>query len=150
MHSLRCDQPTVPPSAELDGASHFAFRCIDLSTEPAQIAPLDRCGCLSSELTSSGRSISSNDPETCAQEGRYEIVGYVGSATQEKVGVLRLEQTNRGVLDIDQSIPGISHISASGLITQLGVHPYGDFLYLVHGDEGVSPCFLIIELSAQM
>lgn len=133
---LGCDQAATPPNAQLNGASHLAFRCLDLTKTPAQSAPLDQCGCLETTIDSSGRTLSQLDPSSCQVNDGFEVVGYVGSATQEKIGVLRLDQNTRGVLDLDPTIPGVSHFYASDFITDLGVHPYGDFFFIIHGING--------------
>ena len=132
-----CDQTATPPNAQLGGASLLQFRCVDLSSDDIKVAPLAQCGCLSSELSGDGqRSLSSTTKEECTSDNNFELVGYLGSPTLDKVAVMHLGNGPRAILDQSKSIPGISHYHSDGLINELLVHPYGDFMFTINYNEG--------------
>ena len=133
-----CDQTAIPPNANVTGASKLAFRCIDLSTDEARVAPLESCGCLESELnTNGGRELNTLNRDDCQKNTLFEIVGYLGSPAQQKIAVMRLDHGPRAILDQSESIPGITHFNAGDLISELFVHPYGDFMFTLNYTTGV-------------
>ncbi len=133
-----CDQTSIPPNADLSGAAHLEFRCLDLNETPARVAPLESCGCLRSSLSTEGeRDLSALSREECLADNSYEVIGYLGSPTQQKIGVLHLDNGPRAILDQSEGIPGISHMNADDLISELMVHPYGDYLFTLNYTTGV-------------
>lgn len=140
---MGCDQSVIPPNANLLGMEQLAFHCVDLSQTPVKTAPLDRCGCLETSLDEMGaRRLTETESAGCEGQtagvnlSRYQLLGYVGSVTQDKVGVFDTNAQFKVILDQDVSIPGISHFASTGLISGLGAHPYGDFIFIIHGDRG--------------
>ena len=132
-----CDQTAIPPNAELGGASLLQFRCVNLSSETIEVAPLAQCGCLTSELSDEGqRSLNQVAAEECQNENVFELVGYLGSPTLSKVAIMHLGNGPRAILDQSTSIPGISHYHSDNLINELLVHPYGDFMFTVNYHDG--------------
>ena len=92
-----CDQTALPPNAELAGASCYNFG-VNLSSDTIEYAPLAQCGCLSSELNEQGqRSLSQVPQEQCQTNNDFELVGYLGSPTLDKVAIMHLGNGPRAI-----------------------------------------------------
>ena len=50
---------------------------------------------------------------------------------------MRLDNGPRAILDQSEGIPGISHFDAGDLVSELYVHPYGDYLLSLNYTTGV-------------
>lgn len=138
LYIIACD--TSPPSstARLAGANHLVFRCLEGEGEALQTYPLERCGCLETSLDTTGqRSLTALDRESCLQSGdQAKLIAYLASETQGRIATLDLG-TSHQILDIDPTIPGVTHVGVDGLISTIQMHPYGDFLILLQGSQGV-------------
>jgi hypothetical protein len=134
-----CDQTALPPNANVSGASLLQFRCVDLTDkEQIRVAPLEQCGCLTSELTEEGqRQVSYIGRERCVEDNPFQVVGYLGSPALQKIAVMHLDKGPRAILDQNKGIPGISHYNADDLLSELLVHPYGDFMFTINYTEGI-------------
>lgn len=132
-----CDTPEVLISKELVGASHVAFRCVDLN-DTTQGVPLDRCGCIQTQLSSDlTRSIEILDRDSCIERQKgTKLLAYFASAVTSEVALIDMDDTQRRVVNLDTTIPEVTMIRSDGLISDLLVHPYGDFTLVLLGMEG--------------
>ena len=70
-------------------------------------------------------------------EARDGVVrGYVGSSQRGELSVLELEGGSREVLDIDESIPGITAIYTGDVVSAVDTHSHGLFTFAVLSSSG--------------
>jgi len=134
-----CNATPTPPTAALAGASDVVFRCVEGPEGALRPLPLDSCGCLEAPLgADGGRALTRLSAEECAaRHPDARLVAYLASETQGKVAVARLEGGARQILDVDGTIPGVTHFTAGGLLAGVAMHPYGDLLIAARGAEGL-------------
>jgi hypothetical protein len=70
------------------------------------------------------------------QATTQEVVGYLASATEPYVALMSLQPNQRQLLDLDDSIPGTSLLYTQTIVSDLHVHPYGDFVIALQGSQG--------------
>jgi hypothetical protein len=137
--SIGCDSANTGLGGRFEGPSHLQFRCVEVADGVLRGRPLDSCGCIESTLDDSGaRVVTRLSGEDCRQQqSQAKVVGYVASASQEQVGVINITKGSRAFNDLDRTIPGLTPLGLDGLITDIGVHPYGDFMMIVLGPQGL-------------
>ena len=137
--SIGCDSSNTGLGDRFKGPSHLQFRCIEVTDGALRGRPLDSCGCVESSLDESGvRTVRRLSSEDCRQQqSQAKVIGYVASASQEQVGVINITKGSRAFNDLDRTIPGLTPLGLDGLITDIGVHPYGDFMMIVLGPQGL-------------
>ncbi len=136
---LACNTTPTPLTANLAGASDIVFRCVEGEEGALRSLPLDSCGCLEAPLgAQGGRALRRLSAEECAaRHPDARLIAYISSDTQGKVAVARLEAGSRQILDVDGSIPGVTHFTTGGLLSGVAMHPYGDMLIAARGSEGL-------------
>lgn len=151
-----CEVDTPPAPASITGAEFIAFRCVPRTeAELADIrsrlpadrraefqpvgaagAPLDGCGCTT--IAADG-TINFLPGDLCAA-GNAEIRAYVGGNDRGEVSVLRVSRDAtfpaRRILDVDNTIPGVTGIFVDDIITDVESDPDGRFVISVNSSTG--------------
>jgi len=62
----------------------------------------------------------------------------VGSPTRGEITLLNLDAAKGGkqILDVDQSIPGMTALFVDDLVSGIGAHPQGDFIFTLNSSTG--------------
>ena len=71
----------------------------------------------------------------CDARGSGNIRGYVGATDRGEVAVLDVDD-DHDVIDVDDQIPGITSVFVDDLVTDVGAHPDGDFVFTVDSTSG--------------
>ncbi len=71
----------------------------------------------------------------CEPQGSGNVRGYVGATDRGEVAVLDVDD-DHDVIDVDDQIPGITSVFVDDLITDVGAHPNGDFVFTVDSTSG--------------
>lgn len=154
--TLGCEVDTPPAPASIVGAEFITFRCVPRSEEEiedirarlpadrraafaavgAHGAPLDGCGCT---VVGDDGSIDLLPSDICAA-GNAELRAYVGSNERGEVAVLRVGRDatfpDRRILDVDNTIPGVTGIFVDDIITDVETDPDGRFVFAVNSSTG--------------
>ncbi len=154
--ALGCEVETPPAPASIDGAENITFRCVarteaELEDIRARLpvdrraefvavgapgAPLDGCGCTT--IGDDG-AITFLPRDLCAA-GNAEIRAYVGSNDRGELAVLRVTRdatfADRRILDVDNTIPGVTGIFVDDIVTAIETDPDGRFVLSINSSSG--------------
>lgn len=71
----------------------------------------------------------------CDPAGTGNVRGYVAAVDRGEVAVLDVDEDHE-VIDVDDRIPGITSVFVDDLVTDIGSHPDGDFVFTVDSTTG--------------
>ena len=129
---IEVEQDTCEPVGPADGTCAEAWTC-----EPARHAQTGDWipAAAPQDDDCPGRAVRRPEIMRCEPAGDGDVRAYVGSTGRGEIAVVELTHDNE-ILDRDRSIPGSTAIFVDDLVSDIGVHPDGAFIFTVNSSSG--------------